>query len=83
MKLLAVLGRTRSPKFSISRAAYSRDTDFDSRNKENTPCAADVLYKNPEAIANRLRLYHLYRLQRQLHLDHRSLKSMNLLVSNC
>lgn len=35
-----------------------------------TPCAADILYKNPEAMRNRLNLYHLYRLQRQAELDY-------------
>jgi len=36
-------------------------------------CAADILYKNPGAIQNRLELFHLNRLRTQLALDRPSL----------
>lgn len=40
------------------------------------PAAGDILYKNPEAIANRLRLFHMLRLQTQERLDHHALQAM-------
>ncbi len=33
------------------------------------PTAADVLYRNPESISNRLKLFHMFRLRSQLELD--------------
>lgn len=40
------------------------------------PAAGDILYKNPEAIANRLKLFHMLRLQTQERLDQHALQSM-------
>lgn len=40
--------------------------------------AADILYRNPEAINNRLELFHLLRLQRQHQLDKEKLSGINL-----
>lgn len=39
------------------------------------PAAPDVIYRNPEAVQNRLRLYHLLRLQNQVRLDAENLSS--------
>lgn len=43
---------------------------------DELPAAGDVLYRNPEAIANRLRLFHMLRLQVQERLDAHSLRRM-------
>lgn len=51
----------------LARRGYAAENKiFDT---SATPTAADILYKNPEAIANRLKLFHYYRLQAQLKLD--------------
>jgi hypothetical protein len=38
-------------------------------NINSIPAAADILYRNPEAIQNRLSLFHHYRLQAQAEID--------------
>lgn len=43
--------------------------------------AADVLYKNPEAIANRLNLFHMLRLQVQAKIDSPALQRTALVVA--
>ena len=53
----------------------------DSKNGNNGnsgSAAAEVIYKNPEAIQNRMQLFHLMRLQTQEKLDRQSLRGTEL-----
>lgn len=49
------------------------------KGKDNTvkqlPAASDILYRNPEAIANRIQLYHMLKLQVQERIDRPALQS--------
>lgn len=60
------------PISRLTRRWLATETKFSAGN--GTPTAADILYRNPEAIKNRLQLFHLYRLQSQLRLDLPKLK---------
>lgn len=46
---------------------------------KDLPTAADILYRNQGAIKNRLRLFHLFRLQSQLKLDRQMLECTQVL----
>lgn len=48
-------------------AVDARSTKISAGN--GVPTAADILYRNPGAIENRMQLFHLYRLRAQLKLD--------------
>jgi hypothetical protein len=45
------------------------------------PAAADIIYKNSEAISNRIQLFHLIRLRIQEKLDRSSLQSSHSYIS--
>ncbi len=53
----------------IRRLIRRYATDMKFLQENGLPTAADVLYRNPESISNRLKLFHMFRLRSQLELD--------------
>lgn len=68
---------------SASKAGHTASLFSTLRQEKSggTHPAADVLYKNPEAIANRLNLFHMLRLQVQARIDCPALQRTALVVA--
>lgn len=66
--------RTHGPKGGSVISKYSNKQE--SFNSSTLPHAADILYGNTEGIKNRLRIFHLIRLEKQHILDHTGLVSI-------
>lgn len=73
---MQTMGRLRGGALQQSLRRLSTGPRGTAEEKTPPPVAAEVIYKNPEAVANRLRLFHLMRLQVQARLDLPHLQGM-------